>query len=109
MSASRAALLAGMLAALASFSCGSDRDDGAARLVCIQFRPGFFDDDRRNPFTPFVIRQTDHGRVVDIGVTSDDLFDFAGINIFPAGDDHVVLPVDNFKKAVRVLAGHIAG
>ena len=39
MSASRAALLAGMLAALASFSCGSDRDDGAARLVCIQFRP----------------------------------------------------------------------
>ena len=65
-------------------------------------------DDRVNALAPFFIRQADHGDVLDQGMRADQGFDFGGIDVLAAGDDHVALAVGEMDVAVLVAAGHVA-
>src|SRR5690606_38113897 len=66
-------------------------------------------DDRAHRFAPFVIRHTDHRAFGDIGVGQYRLLDFARINVFTAGNDHVFLAVDQVQEVLIVEAAHVAG
>ena len=44
-------------------------------------------------FTPFVVGNTNDGNFSNIGMAENRAFYFGGIDIFAAGDDHVLHPV----------------
>ena len=65
-------------------------------------------DDGVNALAPFCVRQADHRDVLDQRMRADQCFDFGGIDVLAAGDDHVALAVGEMDVAVLVAAGHVA-
>ena len=53
--------------------------------------------------------QADDGNVLDLVIGAQEVFDLDGVDVFTAGDDHVLLAVDQIDEAFLVLTGHIAG
>ena len=66
------------------------------------------DNHRVNPFTPFVVRQTDYRYVMNRRVAADHHLDLGRVNVLAASDDHVALAVDEMNEAVGVAARHVA-
>ena len=60
-------------------------------------------------FAPRFIRNADHCTFVNFGQRHDARFDFGGKNIEAAGDDHVLLAIDDVKEAVFVAIADVAG
>src|SRR5271166_2450057 len=57
----------------------------------------------------FVMQDPDHGNLGDRRVLIQDLLDLARIDIEPAADDHVLLPVDNVEVAILVDSAEVTG
>ena len=51
----------------------------------------------------------DDGHVLDGVVGAHEVFYLHGVDVFAAGDDHVLLAVNKVDEAVLVHAGHVAG
>src|SRR5215469_12905654 len=58
--------------------------------------------------SPLLVRHTDCGHIFDLGMCSNDLLHFGGIDILSATDDHVALAVGKVIIAVLVSPGHVA-
>jgi len=73
--------------------------------------PGAFahDDDSRDRLAPFVVGHADNGDHRDIGVLGQHVLDLARKDVEPAGDDHVLLAVEDEHVAALVRARDIAG
>ena len=83
-----------------------------AELVDVRFGAGFplLDlDDGGGDFAEPLIRQADDRDVADQRAGPDKVLDLDGVEVFAAGDDDVLLPVDEVVKALLVLDRHIAG
>ena len=60
-------------------------------------------------FAPFFVRQSDHRDFADLGVTKQQLFELARIDVFAAADDHVLQAALYRAIAARVHRAEIAG
>src|SRR3546814_10725555 len=60
-------------------------------------------------FSPVLVRKADHRNLDYAGEFAQCVFDFAGVDIFPAPDDHFFQPTCNPQIAVRVQRAQIAG
>ncbi|MOA09814.1 hypothetical protein D3C78_1296680 [compost metagenome] len=69
----------------------------------------FEDDHCMHRFAPLRTGDADHRASSDSRVTGDGTFHFAGINVFPAADDHVLEAIDNVEIARIIHVGAIAG
>jgi len=49
--------------------------------------------------SPLGVGDPDHGHLRDGGMLGDDILDLAGVYVEPAGDDHVLGPVDDVPNA----------
>ena len=56
-----------------------------------------------------VVRDTDHGSLGDRRVLIQDFLNLARIDVEPAADDHVLLPVDNVEVAILVDSAEVTG
>ena len=63
--------------------------------------------DGHDLFAPLFIRQTNAGAVKHALMASQDLFHFAGVDIFSTSDDHIVFSVYNVVIAFFVLPAQI--
>ncbi len=70
---------------------------------------GFQDHDGVDLFPPFFRRDADDCAGQHGGVLADGIFDFGGIDVFTARDDHVLDPVHQEDEAVFVHVTGIAG
>ena len=61
------------------------------------------------PFAPFVVGYADHRALRDIGVLVHGVFDFGGIDVLTAGNDHVLEPVADENEAFLVHVGSVTG
>ena len=59
-------------------------------------------------FAQTCIRQADNGNVLDGGVAVQEVLDLHGVNVLAAGNDDVLLAVNQPNEAVFVHARHIA-
>src|SRR5579863_2548102 len=66
------------------------------------------DDDRVDPLAPFVVRQSDHGYVMNGRVAADHRLDIGWIDVLAPGDDHVAFAIDEMDVAVGVATRHVA-
>ena len=57
---------------------------------------------------PAVIWHAEHRHLVHGGVAADRLLDLARVDVDPAGDDHVVLAVDDVEVALLIAPGQVA-
>src|SRR5215469_1182278 len=58
--------------------------------------------------SPLLVRHTDCSHIFDLGMGSNDLLHFGGIDILSAAYDHVALAVGKVIIAVLVASGHVA-
>ena len=65
--------------------------------------------DGRGDLAQALVRQTDDGHIVDLGVGGQEVLDLDGVEVLTAGDDDVLLPVYQEVETVLILLGHIAG
>ena len=77
----------------------------------VRVRPGAFarDDDGGDRLAPFVVGHADHGDHRDIGMLRQHVLDLARKNVEAAGDDHVLLAVEDEQVAALVGSGDVAG
>lgn len=61
-----------------------------------------------HPLPPFPVGHADHGTLRDRGMLADDVLHLRGIDVLPAGDDHVLHPVDDEQIALFVEISGIA-
>src|SRR3990170_2323004 len=101
---------------------GADQRDAPRNLVAADVRPamvddllgrerhtGFGHDDREQRLAVPIVGNTDDRRLADAGVTVQNGLDFAGVNVLAAGDDHVLLAVDQEEIPILVEAPEVAG
>ena len=55
------------------------------------------DDDCVNRLSPLLMRNADRGYILDLGMSAKNLLHFGGIDVLPAADDHVALPIGKKK------------
>ena len=67
------------------------------------------DDDRQRRLAPPRVRDADQRHLGDLGVRGQDVLDLGAVDVLAAGDDHVLLAVDDVEVAVLVLAHQVAG
>jgi NAD(P)-dependent dehydrogenase (short-subunit alcohol dehydrogenase family) len=66
-------------------------------------------DDRNGPLAPPIIRQADHRDLADLRQLVDHALNLRGRNVFAAGNDHVLLAIDEIEKAFAIHTANIAG
>ena len=66
-------------------------------------------EDGGDPLAPLVVGQADDRAVEDRGVGQQGLLDLGRVDVEPAGDDHVLEPVDDVQVAVVVQVADVAG
>ena len=49
-----------------------------------------------------------HARLVDVGMSHEDLLDLGGVHVRPTAEDEVLAAVGEVDVAVRVDAAHVA-
>ena len=64
--------------------------------------------DRGGDLTQPLVRQTDHGHILDLLVSTQKILDLYRIEVFASGNDHVLFPVYQIDKPVLVHPGHIS-
>ena len=74
-----------------------------------QLRAGFFDDAGHDGFAIAGIRHADDLDILNGGMGVDKLFDFLGVDVFSAADDHILEAAGDEEGSVRIAAGQIAG
>src|SRR3984885_8925922 len=67
------------------------------------------DDDRADRLAPLVVGHADDGDRADRGVREQALLDLQRVDVLPAGDDHVLLAVDQVEQPVGVKRADVAG
>src|SRR5699024_4968252 len=97
------------LDALGHFKCGEPRARPRDQIFGVNVGSIRLGDNRGDQLTPCIVWHTDDGDFNDIGVFVKHLFGFYGVDVFTAGNDHVVLPVDQRVKPVGVDPGHVTG
>src|SRR5690606_16031757 len=60
-------------------------------------------------FATVRIGHADHRGFLDRRVGVDDLLDLPRVDVEAAGDDHVLLPVDDVEVSILIHAGDVAG
>src|SRR5207302_3946986 len=58
--------------------------------------------------TPLWIRYSENRHFTNCRMRVNDGFDFAGVNVLPAGDDHVLQTIENVEVSVGVLITNVA-
>src|SRR5947209_17187618 len=66
-------------------------------------------DDGFDLFAPALRRYADHGDFGDVGMTVNRVLDFGGINIFAAGNDHVLHAIVDVEVALVIEVTGVAG
>ena len=64
--------------------------------------------DRTGYLAPLLVLDRDHRDVADARIFANERFDVRRIHVEPAGDDHVLLAVDDVEVAVVVEPAHVA-
>src|SRR5262245_37132890 len=59
-------------------------------------------------FPPFWIRYADHSNILHLWMSTDQGFDLGWIYVLAAGNDHIVLAIDEKNVALLVAAGEVA-
>ena len=70
-------------------------------------RMGFEHHQGLHGFAPFVVRHTNDGHFLHGRMPCQHRFNFGGINVFAAADDHVAFAVHQPNESVRVTARHV--
>ena len=71
--------------------------------------PGFENHEGFHGLPPVPVRDANGYGLGDLGVLGQDLIDVLGINIEPAGNDHVLFDVQDVEISVLIHAGDVAG
>ena len=87
-----------------SSALGARRSALGARRLCR--RVG--DHDRDDAFAPLRVLTADHGGVEHRRVAEENLLDLDRVDVLAAGDDHVLLAVDEGDEALGVHAPEVA-
>jgi hypothetical protein len=95
-------LLGGLDAAQARF-------DECADVIFGDILAGIGLDDCGDTLAPFAVGQADHRAVQHPGMLQQRLFDFRGVDVEPAGDDHVLGPVHDIEVVTGVEVADVAG
>src|SRR5215469_17797062 len=69
----------------------------------------FGNDGRSDQFSPLGIWDSEDGGLRNFGMLIENRFDFTAVNVFSAGDDHVLQAVQDVKVALRILISDVAG
>src|ERR1700692_3797428 len=80
----------------------------AGQIVRAQNDSGLQHDASHREFTPLRIGYSEDCYFANRGMSVDDRFDLAGINIFAACDDHVFQAVEDVEIAVRILIADVS-
>src|ERR687888_202147 len=64
-------------------------------------------DERLHGFPGRVVRDADHGHLLDLRMAVQDLLDIRGIHVEPGHDDHVLLAIDDLEIALAVHLGDV--
>src|ERR1700692_3127491 len=80
----------------------------AGQIVRAQNDSGLQHDASHREVTPLRIGYSEDCHFANRGMSVDDRFDLAGINIFAACDDHVFQAVEDVEIAVRILIADVS-
>src|SRR5262245_61207840 len=58
-------------------------------------------------FAPFCVRYSDHSNILHLWMSADQGFDLGWIYVLAAGNDHIVLAVDEKNVPLLVAAGEV--
>jgi hypothetical protein len=58
--------------------------------------------------SPLLVRDTNYGHILDLGMRPNNLLHFGWVDVFPAADDHIAFAVGEIIIAVLVAMGHVA-
>ena len=64
-------------------------------------------DDRCHPLSPLRVRRADRGGLLHVRVVVEGVLDFPGRHVLAAGDDDVLLAIDDVEQPVRVSPGDV--
>src|SRR5580704_5523731 len=61
-----------------------------------------------NRLSPLLVRDANCSHILHLGMSAKNLLHFGWIDILPAADDHIALPVGEIIVAVLVATGQVA-
>src|SRR5512132_4202459 len=59
-------------------------------------------------FAPFRVGYADHSHILHLWMSANQGFDLIGIYVLAAGNDHIVLAIDEKNVALLIAAGEVA-
>src|SRR6266487_368717 len=80
-----------------------------SQLLCTECFSGLEDNNGFHDFAPLWIRYSENRHFAHRWMRVNQGLDFAGVNVLPAGDDHVLQTIENVVVSVCVLIADIAG
>src|SRR6266705_1019949 len=80
-----------------------------SQLLCTECLSGLEDNNGLAHFAPLGIRYSENRHFAHRWMRVNHGLDFAGVNVLPAGDDHVLQTIENVVVSVCVLIADIAG
>src|SRR5437773_361634 len=79
-----------------------------SQLLCTECFSGLEDHNGLDDFAPLWIRDSENRHFADRWMRVNHGLDFAGVNVFSAGDDHVLQAIPNVEVSVCVLIPNVA-